>query len=235
MFRRCTFFTVMSLVLLAVVIAGFARTFYLRELFDVPPIPPHVYVHGVVLTAWFVWFVLQSSLVTAARVDLHRRLGIAGAALGLAVIVVSVMTVMEMGPRLRFLLHRGILEPEVLAKIVWGDVGSISSFAALLTLGLAFRRQPGIHKRLMFLASVSLVGPAAGRIAGWPLNLSPVLLAAATFLLLLASLLVYDMANNRRMHPATLAGGGFRILTWVGAAWAGGTEWGQAVVHSLNE
>jgi hypothetical protein len=43
------------------------------------------YVHGVVFAAWFLLLLVQPSLVTAGRVDLHRRLGLLGAALAVAV------------------------------------------------------------------------------------------------------------------------------------------------------
>jgi hypothetical protein len=87
--RRSRFFVGMSIVLLLIVLVGFSRTFYLRAFFDVPPIPPHVYVHGAILTAWFALFCLQTSLVAGGRSDLHQRLGVVGVGLGIAVIVAT--------------------------------------------------------------------------------------------------------------------------------------------------
>src|SRR5688572_27992461 len=71
------FFTGISLVILATVLVGFARTFFLRPLFpDMPsPAEPIFYVHGVAFTAWIVLLLAQTSLVAAGRTELHRRIG----------------------------------------------------------------------------------------------------------------------------------------------------------------
>lgn len=50
-------------------------------------VPVYAFVHGSVFTAWFVWLVVQTSLVAAGRSDVHRRLGATGAAIGMAVFV----------------------------------------------------------------------------------------------------------------------------------------------------
>ena len=181
-------FAGMSLALLLIVLLGFARTFFLRAFFAVPPIPIHVYIHGIVLTAWFAWFYVQALLARAGRVDWHRRLGVAGAVLGAAVIVANVTVIAWIGPRLRFLLYGAKLDPAFLMRVVWGDIGSIISFAVLLGFALGLRRRPQIHKRLMYFASLSIVGQAVGRIAHWPLAVSPGLLVDSVFLLLLASM-----------------------------------------------
>jgi hypothetical protein len=65
---RSRFFLVMSGVLLLVVLVGFARTLYLRPLFDVLPVPGYLILHGAVTTAWFVGVSLQTSLVAARKV-----------------------------------------------------------------------------------------------------------------------------------------------------------------------
>src|SRR5215467_10641178 len=72
---RSRFYLGMSSALLLIVLAGFAPTLYLRAFFAVPVIPASVWVHGLVLTAWFVAFFLQTALVAVRRTDLHRRLG----------------------------------------------------------------------------------------------------------------------------------------------------------------
>jgi hypothetical protein len=48
------FFLVASIVMLAIVVVGFAPTLLVRPLFDVPAIPAYLYVHGAVLCTWFV-------------------------------------------------------------------------------------------------------------------------------------------------------------------------------------
>ena len=232
---RPRFFLTMSIVLLLIVLTGFAPTLYLRAFFDVPPIPAWVYVHGVILTGWFVLFCLQSSLAVTGRVWLHRRLGVAGAVLGTAVIAANLAVLAGIGPRLRVALSSGEFDPAFVIRAVWGDLVSTIAFAVLLSAAIAFRRQPEIHKRLMLLASASIVGPALGRIGHWPLfdGLPGGLLPTCGLVFFLGSLVIYDVATTRRVHAATLLGGAFRILVWLTTATVAASDFGQGLVRAL--
>jgi len=61
------FFTGITLAMMATVIVGFSRSFFLRPLFPNGRRPPRTifYVHGVVFTAWIVLLVTQASLSPA--------------------------------------------------------------------------------------------------------------------------------------------------------------------------
>jgi len=61
------FFPIVSAGLLAALLVGFAPTLFLRSLFDVPPIPAYLYVHGIVLTTWFVLVFAQTCGVPSAE------------------------------------------------------------------------------------------------------------------------------------------------------------------------
>ena len=83
------------LVIFAAVLLGFGRTFFLRALFPEwvelhAPKEPYFLLHGTFAAAWFVTLIAQSSLITAGRVDLHRRLGTISMGLAAAVIVTGV-------------------------------------------------------------------------------------------------------------------------------------------------
>ena len=91
-FDRCVYGT-LAVVFGLLVFTGFARTYYLKFLFTGPPLPsPVVHVHGLLMTAWVVLFVVQVGLISTRRVRLHQRLGYAGIALALLVIVMGVRT-----------------------------------------------------------------------------------------------------------------------------------------------
>jgi hypothetical protein len=83
------FYSGMAILMALTVFVGFAPTFYLRAWFG-PPISgartltPLVYVHGAIFSAWVVLFIIQTALVAARRVTMHRRLGIAGVLLAVA-------------------------------------------------------------------------------------------------------------------------------------------------------
>ena len=89
------FYGLAALVAALIAFAGFARTYYLKGAFGSPALPGLVHLHGIVMTAWIVLFAVQASLVAARRVDLHRKLGIAGAALAALVVIVGVATAIE--------------------------------------------------------------------------------------------------------------------------------------------
>ena len=67
-----SFFFVSASALLLTLLIGFAPTLYLRAFFDAPPIPGYLYVHGGVLTAWFVWLLVQTTMVRLGRIAVHR-------------------------------------------------------------------------------------------------------------------------------------------------------------------
>jgi hypothetical protein len=226
----------MSIVMLLIVLVGFSRTLYLRAFFDVPPIPPHVYVHGVILTAWFALFCLQTSLVAGGRRDLHRRLGFVGAGLGVAVIVANAAVLWAIGARLRVEFQSGRVDPAFLIRAIWGDFGSLISFAVLLSAALVFRQRPEVHKRLMLLASVSIVGQALGRIVHWPIfaGIHIVNLSTGGMIFFLGGLVIYDLVSMKRVHPATILGGTFRVLVWVGVRVVAASEFGQAFIRGMT-
>src|SRR6266852_5082980 len=83
-----------------IVLAGFARTYYLKGFFGNPPLPGLlVHVHGLVMTSWVVLFIAQVSLVARRRTRTHQRLGILGAVLAGAVVVVGVATAIAAAAR----------------------------------------------------------------------------------------------------------------------------------------
>jgi hypothetical protein len=227
----------MSVVLLLIVLTGFSRTLYLRSFFDVPRISVRAYGHGIILTAWFVWFVVQTSLVSAGRPDLHRSLGIIGASLAAAVIITSLAVVGGMAPRLQVLFQDPHFDRATIYGVVWGDMASVLSFSALIVSAIAFRRRPEIHKRLMLLASISVVGQALGRISFWPIfaGISVLVFPVGGLIFFLGALVIYDLAKIRRVHTATLIGGAVRLSTWFGAILVARTEIGQTIVRAMAQ
>jgi hypothetical protein len=165
-----------------------------------------------------------------------RNEGIGGAGLGIAVIIANVTVLSGIGPRLRAVFQSGQLDPTFVIGAVWGDFGSLIAFAVFLSAGLMFRRRPEFHKRLMFLASVSIVGPALGRIMLWPLfaGIHGLSLPTGGMIFFLGGLVIYDLATTKRVHPATILGGAFRLLVWIGARTVAASGFGETFVRGLT-
>lgn len=240
---RRWFFLAMGLVFLLPVLIGFGPTFFLRPLFgttdylggpapvQVPydestqltlypggPFPVHLLLHGLALAAWFGLFAAQAWLVAAHRVALHRRLGIAGVAVAVAVIVTSVVTMIRAADRFAAIG----LPAQAQVGVFVGDTLALAAFAALVAGGVYFRRNAAAHKRLMFLAGLSVIGPAlsstrpAGRLIDALLPDALTGIGLGGFLLLILCLLALvarDAIVDRRIQPATCGA----ILTFFAA------------------
>jgi hypothetical protein len=215
--RDHRFFTGMAIALALTAFVGFAPTYYLRGLSDYPPLPPLVHVHGVVLTAWLLLFVAQTSLVAAHRTDLHRRLGVAGAVLAALVLVVGWLTAIE-GAR------RGVTPPGGPPPLAFLSVplGTIVVFAMLVGTGLALRSQRDVHKRLMLLATIATITPAIARFRYYGFG-GPQVAIGGTCTFVLVCML-YDKLSHGRVHPVFLWGGLFAMLTLPMRFAIGGTD-----------
>jgi hypothetical protein len=215
---RLGFFQGASIAMLVVVFVGFAPSFFLAAFFAYLgplPLPPHLHLHGALLTGWYVWFALQTFCVAAGRTHLHRRLGVVGVCLGVAAAVSGVLTSLRFWPRWT---RSGFeLPTQVIYDIVWWDFAFLACFLIFLAAGIRCRRRPHLHKRLLFLASTSVLPPASTRILGWPIwglesNHGLALLCAAAVPLI--ALAAYDVKAERRLHPVTIVGGGAMVTTF---------------------
>src|SRR5688500_7081982 len=146
------FFTTMSLLLAAVVFAGFAPTYYLRSAYRAEPLARVFHVHGALFTAWILLLVAQTSLVAGRRVDLHRKLGVAGAVLAVLMVVAGYEAAMTAARR-GFSLP-GLPPPLVFLAVPLFDM---IVFPTLVGAALLLRRSPAAHKRLMLLATVAIL------------------------------------------------------------------------------
>jgi hypothetical protein len=183
-----------------IVLAGFARTYYLRGLFGTPALPGLlVHLHGIVMTSWVVLFVAQVWLVAARRTRLHQRLGVWGAILAALVLIVGVVTAISAAAR------GSSSDPPPLQFLVV-PLGDMLVFAILIGTALCFRRRLDIHKRLMLLAAVNLLTPAIARI---PLHFietgGPPVFFGLTDLCVLACV-AFDTIKHRRLHPVFVWG-----------------------------
>jgi len=194
------------------VFAGFASTYYLRFLTGGPkatltngPFTALVHVHGALFTAWVLLFIVQTALVASRHVAVHRRLGVAGAALAAAMVVAG--TLMAIATAARGSAPVGV---DPLAFLVI-PIFDIVLFATFVTAALALRRDKETHKRLMLLAYVSIMVAAVARLPG-VLPLGPAAFFGLSFLFVVAGGM-YDLLSRRRLHKAYLWGGALIVVS----------------------
>lgn len=212
-------YTIAALVAIAVVFAGFARTYYLKLAFDTPALTLVQQLHGLVMSSWFVLFLVQVQLVAKGRTDLHRRLGVVGGLLAVAVLAMGTTTAIvaaRLGhtpgpPPLRFLAV---------------PLGDMTVFAVLVGSALWFRRRSDIHKRLMLLSCIGILTAAIARIPFAPFHAIGIPAFFLTTYALVLSCVAYDTIRNRRLHPALGWGAAFIIVSWpLRLALSGSAAW----------
>jgi len=131
---RDRFFLSMSGLLLLILLIGFSRTLYLRLFFEVPPIPSYLHVHGATVTAWFVWLIVQASLVNVNRVDVHRRIGMLGAVIGVALIPAGLMATLQFVPRLPEIGFSFEQAPWFVTWIAWTNFHMLEQETTFVTM-----------------------------------------------------------------------------------------------------
>jgi hypothetical protein len=220
----------MALVMLLTVFVGFAHTYYLAGLFRAPLPSPIIHIHGAVFSCWILLLLAQTSLVSASRVDIHRRLGVAGFFLGCLMVVLGIAAATDS-------LARGAPAGRDVQAFYIVPMTDILVFAVALYLAYRTRSNPPAHKRYIYIATTMLLTPA---IARWPFAFvfrkGPVIaLFVESFLLILVA---YDLWSTRRIHRATLWAGSFLIVVLqlrvpVGntAAWHAFAAWVQYLVR----
>lgn len=199
------FFSAMAALILATVFLGFAKSYYLAGMFWAPLPNWVIQVHGAAFTLWIFSFVVQTSLVSAGRVDLHRRLGIFVFGLACAMVILGSMAATD-------LLRRGMAAQSVDAKTFYASsLGDMVIFGTLIFFAFRTRSNPAAHKRLILIATITLLAAAINR---WPFPIirrEPFLIDLIDDAFLLP-LVAYDLWTLRKVHQATLWGGLFLVI-----------------------
>jgi hypothetical protein len=188
--RARVFHTTMAVAFLVTAFAGFAPTYFLRGLSHRPPLSPLLHVHGLAFTSWLVLLLVQTSLVARHRVDWHRRLGIAGAAL--ATVMVPLGVAASIAGARHGLAVKG---PEALTFLIF-PLGQITMFAAFVGAAMWKRKTPEIHRRLILLSTAVLITPAISRL---PFGGNPVVSLLLTALFVVAAM-IHDWKARGRVH-----------------------------------
>ena len=226
------FFGAVALTALTVVAAGFATSYYLWPITRAThypagqpismSLPLIVHLHAIAFTTWVIVLVFQSGLVMADRVAVHRRVGRAGVWLVAILVITGLLTAVQ-GARDGW--NPGGPYRDALGFMFVG-IADIAVFSSLTTAGLAWRRYPDVHRRLMILGTTGgLMWPAITRmplVAGrFPLMftvLSALVLAPA----------VRDLRLRQPARWVSLAVGIGVLATFPLRAVIGNSDWWRA-------
>jgi hypothetical protein len=197
--------------------------------------PLAVHIHAAVYVSWLVFLTVQTVLIGGDRVALHRRLGMFGAGLAVLVVLMGLVATYVVENRM---LGTPRADPAFISTLLV----DVLNFASLAAAALMLRGDAAAHKRLMLLATMSLLqagfirwwGAAMfstfgrGFLGGWMADYLGVSL-------LVVGIGIYDLITRRRLHPAYVLGA-IWILTWqLIAKWLYVSPWWKIVsLHLLG-
>jgi len=192
------FYIGMAILLCLCVYIGFSPTYFQAGMMLAPLPSPILHIHGAVFTLWMLLFVVQTTLISARRVKWHRSFGTVAFCLPPIMIVLGVIAAIDA-------LHRGVmigpLDPAVSAAIpLIGIVG----FTIVIYASWRARRRPDAHKRLILMATMSLVAAAFGRFPWARIGLPPAAGAVTGLGVLLLIFIVYELVSIHRIHASTM-------------------------------
>ncbi len=159
------FYFAAALLFAAFAFVGFSRFYLHGRSYPGRPIPEPikllVIAHGVSMSLWLLFLVMQTALISVRNVKLHMRLGMFGAGLAAAIVVVGVW----LG-----IMSARVTPPE--ARI-WGmapkqfmavPVISVLVFGVLVGVAIWKRKKPAIHRSMIIAATLVTLSAAVSRI-----------------------------------------------------------------------
>jgi hypothetical protein len=220
------FYLCMSLVLAALVLVGFSRTVNANLFHANPPRPLLLWIHGTAFSTWIVFFIVQSSLVRARKVSVHRFLGWFGAGLATAMVALGFAIAVVMARFDGLVLH----QKDVAAFVAIPFVDMIL-FGSCMALAIYWRKKPEYHRRLVFIASCQLMDAAIGR---FDFMFDHNLFFPALDLLITLGM-ARDWVVDGRVHkvyryalPALIVMQGLAVY-----AWRANPPWWAAITHTI--
>jgi hypothetical protein len=177
-----------------------------------PPFPLVMHMHAVLMGSFLLLLLAQTWLMATGRRSLHMQLGVFGAILAAALVVVGFV----LAPTMYYQVWGGATfgPPEVrkalapvlpmIENILLLQIAAGTMFAVFITIALGARaRDAGLHKRMVILAIAVPLGAAIDRMS-WLPSTMPTLPLSNNFYVLLAvaPMFVWDLVRNRRVHEA---------------------------------
>lgn len=220
------FFGGMAILLSGSVLLGFAHTYFLAGIIRAPLPSKVIHVHGAVFSLWFALLMLQTFLISAARVHWHHNLGVVSYGVATLMVVIGVIAATDS-------LRRGVAIGSFDLSVSYAiSMMDMVAFAIVISFSYMARRRPDAHKRLVLIATLSIMDAALDR---WPYEKMGMHFSAHTwtyfgFLLLPV---MYDLISLRRVHSSTLWAGSLVSVLNILRVPIGKTRLWVALVHVM--
>jgi hypothetical protein len=237
------FYVWMAAICVLIAFGGFAPTYWLQLVPGTFIGPALLHVHGLLFSAWTLLLLVQARHVAQGRMAAHRAFGMAGISLATALVFTGLAaTILSLNAQ----LAGGYGDRARAFSIL--PVSAITLFAGFFIAAIANIRRPEWHKRLMLLATISLLQAAMARVffvliagggpgrrpgLGPPPPLAIGIVPSLLLELLIVAGIVYDWRTRGRPHPAWLAGGAIMTAVILLRGPIGGTAAWLAIANAL--
>ncbi len=187
------FFFVHAAALTGVAIAGFGFAAWSGRA-DYSLLPPTIYLHGLIFTAWCVLAMVQPLLIAKRDRATHRRLGWVGAILALCIAFSGIAVTID-----------GVEAGRLAPAGIWLAMNMLTviPFLALVAFAIVLRRSTDWHRRLLASATIIVTAPAWARLLPME-RLGPLGLPVITGVVLMFVLwgIVHDRRTRGSIHSA---------------------------------
>jgi hypothetical protein len=241
-----TFYVWMAALFVLIAFSGFAETYWVQLPAGTFTGSPLLHLHGILFSAWTLFFLSQTWLAASGRMQHHRAWGVAGVSLATAMVFVGVATAIAS-------MHKDILagfahQAQAFAVV---PISSAVEFAVLMAWAVVTVKDPETHKRLMMLNTMQILQAPIGRfffltVGGGaigpgsrpgngpaPAVITTVAAGVVVGLLILAAV-IYDWRKRGRPHPVYVVGGlAVMAIIFLRVPVAETSQW-QAIAHSLD-
>ncbi len=177
-----------------------------------PSFPLVLHLHSILMGSFLLLLLAQTTLAATGRLEHHRRLGVAAVVLAPAIVVVGFILV----PTIYHQVWNGMQATPAEAQegiqaflrffdnimLIQIRVGILFSLFMLIAL-MAHKNDPGLHKRMMFLAIAPALPAAFDRMTWLPHTLPESPLSPDLYVLLaVAPMFIWDLVRTHSVHRA---------------------------------
>ena len=175
-----------------------------------PPFPMVLHAHAVLMGGFLLLLLSQTWMMATGRRELHMKLGVLGVAMAVGLVIVGFLLVNTNYQMLWSATQAGTAEQRAGAQAglnIWENIMLLQIrigilFALFIAIG-ARKGAPGLHKRMVILATALALPAGIDRIPWLPHTMPDSPLSADLYTLLAVSpMLVWDVVRNGYLHRA---------------------------------
>jgi hypothetical protein len=222
---------------------GFAPTYWLQLAPGTFIGSPLLHLHAALFSAWTLFFLLQTIFAAQGRIDRHRAWGLLGVSLATAMVLIGFAAADEV---LVKRLAAGLGDKARAFHIASTSI--ITLFGVFVFAAIACVRRPEVHKRLMLLATITVLAPAVARVffavnvgiaaglrpgLGPPRTVDSILISAFVADALILAGVIHDIRTRGRPHPVYVIGGATIVAVQLLRVPMSTTHWWYAIADFL--